>query len=258
MISLKDNIVFITGASSGIGKACARAFAELGAKLIMSARRIEKVETLAKELEDNFGTSTFCFQLDVREQTDVENAVKTLPEEWQKIDILVNNAGLARGLELFYKDDIQNWEEMIDTNIKGLLYVTRAIVPGMVERESGQVINIGSIAGKQVYPKGGVYCATKYAVDAISQSLRMDTVDKNIRVSNICPGAVETDFSNIRFHGDSDKAKNVYKGIEPLIAEDIADSVIYCATRPKHVNIDEIVVKCQQQASAFVTHRNDA
>lgn len=257
MVSLKDKIVFITGASSGIGAACAKSFAELGAKLILSARRIEKVESLANELNNEFNTESYCFQLDVRNQNDVEESLNSLPMEWLNVDILVNNAGLARGFELFYEDEIQNWEEMIDTNIKGLLYVTRAIVPGMVERESGQVINIGSIAGKQAYPKGGVYCATKFAVDAISQSLRMDTVDKNIRVSNICPGAVETEFSNIRFHGDEIKADNVYKGLKPLVAEDIADNVIYCATRPPHVNIDEIVVKCQQQASPFVTYRKE-
>lgn len=255
MESVKDKIVFITGATSGIGKACAIEFAKLGSRLILSARREELLKDLTESLRAKYNSDVLSFKLDVRNKDDVFEQVNNLSESWNKIDILVNNAGLARGLEKIHLDEVDNWEQMIDTNIKGLLYVTRAILPSMVERESGQIINIGSIAGKQVYPGGGVYCATKYSVDAISQAIRLDTVDKNIRVSNICPGAVETNFSDIRFYGDKEKAKGVYAGLNPLVAEDIADNVIYCATRPPHVNIDEIVVKCQRQGNAFVSFR---
>jgi NADP-dependent 3-hydroxy acid dehydrogenase YdfG len=180
-----------------------------------------------------------------------------LPAEWKEIDILLNNAGLARGLSPLYEDDVENWEEMIDTNIKGLLYVTRAIVPEMVKRESGHIINIGSTAGHETYPKGHVYCATKHAVDAITKGLRMDTVSKNIRVSTVDPGAVETNFSVIRFSGDKEKAKNVYRGLTPLIAEDVADAVLFCATRPPHANIAEIIMMPTQQASALIFHRKE-
>ena len=179
----------------------------------------------------------------------------SLPAEFKGIDILVNNAGLSRGLEKFYEDDFNNWEEMIDTNVKGLLYVTNAVVPGMVERMNGHIINIGSVAGHEAYPKGGIYCGTKHAVDAITKSLRMDLIDKNIRVSTVDPGLVETNFSNIRFHGDEERAKNVYKGLTPLTGKDVAEAVLFIASRPAHVNIGEIIIFPTRQASAMIVHR---
>jgi 3-hydroxy acid dehydrogenase/malonic semialdehyde reductase len=255
MISLKDKIVFITGASSGIGEACARAFAVQGARLLLAARRLERLEKLAKELEAANGTAAHLVKLDVRNQPAVENAVKALPREWSAIDVLVNNAGLSRGLEKLHEAKLQDWEEMIDTNIKGLLYVSRAVIPGMVARGSGHVVNIGSIAGHEVYPNGNVYCATKFAVKALSKGLRMDLSGTPLRVSSVDPGAVETEFSLVRFHGDGERAKKVYKGYTPLLGEDIADAVVYCVTRPPHVNVSEIIVMPTAQASAMVVHR---
>lgn len=257
MNKLKNKIAFITGASSGIGKACAISLAEQGANLIISARRSNIIEKLEEEIREKFNVKVFGLKLDVKNRQEVEWAIDSLPEEWKNIDILVNNAGLAKGLSKIYEDDIDNWEEMIDTNVKGLLYITRTVVPGMVERESGHVINIGSTAGHEAYPKGHVYCATKHAVNAITKSLRIDVVDKNIRVSTVDPGAVETNFSNVRFLGDKDKAKSMYKGIIPLVAEDIADAVTFCATRPPHANIAEIIIMPTQQASAMVFHRKE-
>lgn len=257
MKKLEGKIVFITGASSGIGKACAEAFAEQGANLIISARRSNIIEKIEEEIKSKYHVKVYAFKLDVKNQQEVEWAVNSLPDEWRNIDILINNAGLAKGLNRIYEDDISNWEEMIDTNVKGLLYVTRAIVPGMVERESGHVINIGSTAGHEAYPKGHVYCATKHAVNAITKSLRIDVIDKNIRVSTVDPGAVETNFSNTRFLGDMEKAKSMYKGIIPLVAEDVADAVLFCATRPPHANIAEIIMMPSQQASALIFHRKD-
>jgi len=257
MESVKDKIVFITGASAGIGKACAETFAENGAKLILSARRIERIENLAREMKEKFGTESYTFKLDVTDKNDVEEKIASLPDEWTTIDILINNAGMGRGLNKLYEDNIDGWEEMIDTNIKGLLYVTRNIVPGMAERESGHVINIGSIAGHEAYPGGGVYCATKHAVNAITKSLRMDTLEKGIRVSTVDPGMVETEFSVVRFYGDEEKAKNVYKGLTPLTGKDIAEAVLFCATRPKHANINEMIIMPSVQANAFVTYRRN-
>jgi 3-hydroxy acid dehydrogenase / malonic semialdehyde reductase len=257
MYSLKNKVVFITGASEGIGKACANAFAKEGANLILSARRINVLNQVADEIRKEHSVKIYAYKLDVRNREEVEVGITHLPDEWKKIDILVNNAGLGRGLEKFYLDNPDGWEEMIDTNVKGLLYVTRMIVPQMVERKEGHIINIGSTAGHEAYPKGGVYCATKFAVKAITKSLKMDVVDKNIRVSSVDPGAVETEFSNIRFYGDKERAKNVYKGFQPLLAEDVADAVLYCATRPPHVNIGEIILTPTPQASAFVIHREE-
>lgn len=257
MKSLKGKKVFITGATSGIGKSCAYAFAKEGADVIINARRLNLLNEIAEDIRKKFGVKVFAFQLDVRNREEVINAVNSLPDEWKKIDILVNNAGLARGLNKFYEDNPDNWEEMIDTNIKGLLYVTHAVLPGMIERKFGHIINIGSIAGHEAYPKGAVYCATKHAVDAITRSLRMDTIDKNILVSVIDPGLVETNFSRIRFDGDEERAKNVYKGLTPLTGDDIAEAVIFCATRPPHVNIAQITLLAAQQASATIVHRNE-
>jgi len=257
MKKLEGKIVFITGATSGIGEACALAFADQGANLILCARRRNLLEKLEEKIIAQFGVKVFIIKIDVRNRKEVEWAIDSLPEEWKNIDVLLNNAGLAKGMNKFYEDDIENWEDMIDTNVKGLLYVTRAIVPGMVKRESGHVINIGSTAGHEAYPKGHVYCATKHAVNAITKSLRIDLVDKNIRVSTVDPGAVETNFSNVRFFGDKEKAKNIYKGFTPLIAEDVAESVIFCATRPPHANIAGIIMMPTQQASALVFHRKE-
>lgn len=255
MESLENKIIFITGASSGIGKSCAYQFAKDKAKLILSARRLELVNEIADDIKNKFQTEVMTFQLDVKKRKDVESAINNLPTEWKNIDVLINNAGLAKGFAKLHEDNPDNWEEMIDTNIKGLLYVTHAIVPLMVKRKQGHVINIGSIAGRMAYPNGSVYCATKHAVLAINNSLRMDLIDKNIRVSTVDPGMVETNFSNIRFNGDKERAKNVYKGLQPLVAEDIADAVYYCATRPKHVNISEIVITPTAQANAFIAYR---
>ncbi len=255
MESLKGKVVFISGVTSGIGKACAYSFAELGANLIVNARRLELVNEVAEDIKNKFGVRVHSFKLDVRNRKEVEDAIAGIPAEFSKIDILINNAGLGKGLDKFYEDKIDSWEEMIDTNIKGMLYVTRSIIPGMVERKSGHIINIGSIAGLEAYPKGAVYCATKAAVESIAKSIKMDVVDKNIRVSTIEPGMVETNFSNIRFYGDTEKAKNVYKGLTPLTAEDIADNVIYIATRKPHVNISNLVIYPVAQASATVNYK---
>jgi NADP-dependent 3-hydroxy acid dehydrogenase YdfG len=256
MVSLKNKTVFITGATSGIGKNCAIEFAREGANLILCARRMELLNNFSEELIKEFGIKVYSFQLDVRDEEAVNSAVKAFPEEWKDIDILINNAGLARGFAKLYEDDTQNWNEMIDTNVKGLLYITRAVVPGMVQRDKGHIINIGSIAGHEAYPNGGAYCATKHAVDAITKSLRMDLADKNIRVSTIDPGLVETNFSVIRFHGDEERAKNVYKGITPLSGKDIAETIVFIATRPEHVNLAQIIIFPTHQASSTIVHRD--
>ncbi|MUL34922.1 SDR family oxidoreductase [Gloeocapsopsis dulcis] len=253
MASIQDKIVLITGASSGIGAACAKAFAQGKAKLILVARRLERLEELANELKHT--TQVHCLSLDVCDRFSVESALKSLPESWTNVDILINNAGLSRGLDKLYEANIQDWEEMIDTNIKGLLYMTRFLVPGMVHRERGHIINIGSIAGHQTYPGGNVYCATKAAVRALSEGLKMDLLATPVRVTSVDPGMVETEFSQVRFHGDIERAKKVYQGITPLTAEDIADIVFFCASRPPHVNISELVVLTTDQSSATLVHR---
>ena len=257
MNSLKGKIIFITGASSGIGRSCAYAFAKQGANLIISARRLNVIEEIAEDIRKNCGVKVFTFKLDVRSKEEVDQQINALPEEWKSIDILVNNAGLAKGMNKFYEDDPSTWDEMIDTNVKGLLFVTYAILPGMIERKFGHIINIGSIAGHEAYPKGAIYCATKHAVDAITRSLRMDIIDKNILVSTIDAGLVETNFSVIRMGGDVQKAKNVYKGLTPLTGDDVADAVVYCASRPPHVNIAEITLLAARQASATISYREE-
>ncbi len=255
-ISLTNKIVLITGASSGIGEACARVFAEAGAKLILAARRGDRLQTLATELHAAHGTQSRVVTLDVRDRSQVERAIQSLPSEWQTIEVLVNNAGLSRGLDKLYEGSIQDWEEMIDTNIKGLLYLTRAIVPGMVERNLGHVINIGSIAGHQTYPKGNVYCGTKAAVRAISEGLKQDLLGTPVRVSAVDPGLVETEFSDVRFHGDTERAKTVYETTVPLQAIDIAEVVLFCATRPARVNLSEALVLPTAQSGAMLIHRS--
>jgi serine 3-dehydrogenase len=257
MNNLANKIVFITGASSGIGKACAEAFAGQKANLILTARRIEKLNELAQKLSAKTGVKVKFLELDVRDKNRVNEVVSSLDNDWKNIDILINNAGLARGFCKIYEGETVDWEEMIDTNIKGLLYVTRQILPLMVSRERGHIINIGSLAGHEVYPNGNVYAATKFAVNALSKSTRLDVIDKGIKVSSVDPGLVETEFSYVRFSGDEERAKNVYSGIEPLTAEDIAEAVLFCADRPAHVNINEVILTPVAQASATLVHRKN-
>ncbi|BAU41023.1 SDR family oxidoreductase [Leptolyngbya sp. O-77] len=255
MASIQNQIVLITGASSGIGAACAHFFAEAGARLILVARRLERLEALAAALKTQFGTETLLLQLDVGDRPRVESTLGALPEAWAAVDILVNNAGLSRGLDKLYEGIIQDWEEMIDTNVKGLLYVTRAILPGMVQRDRGHIINIGSIAGHQPYPGGNVYCATKAAVKSLTECIKLDLLGTAVRITSVDPGMVETEFSEVRFHGDGDRARKVYQGLTPLTADDVADVVLYCATRPAHVNINDVILMPVAQASTTMAHR---
>lgn len=255
MNSLKDKIVFVTGASAGIGEACARAFAAQGAGILMCARRLERIEKLAEELREDLGVKAHALALDVRDGAAVEKAVNDLPGPWKDILVLVNNAGLSRGLDKLQEGLISDWDEMIDANVKGLLYVSRAVIPGMVARGGGHVINIGSIAGREVYPMGNVYCATKYAVRALSKGLRLDLNGTPVRVSEIAPGLVETEFSLVRFHGDGERAAKVYQGYTPLRPEDVADAAVWCATRPAHVNVAEVLITSVDQASATLVHK---
>jgi serine 3-dehydrogenase len=255
MVSVKDQIVLITGASSGIGEACARVFAQAGAKLILTARRQERLEQLADQLSKTYACELHLLPLDVSDRTQVQATLESLPAPWQEVDILINNAGLSRGLDKVHEASIQDWEEMIDTNIKGLLYMTRSLVPGMVSRGKGHVINIGSIAGHQTYPGGSVYCATKAAVKSISEGLKQDLLGTPVRVSSVDPGMVETDFSNVRFHGDAERAKKVYQGVTPLTPDDVADVIFFCATRSPHVNINEVILMPTAQASVTLVSR---
>ncbi len=249
---LKDKVVLITGASAGIGRATARAFAREGARLILAARRLNRLLELAKELGETFGTDSHVLELDVRDREAVEAAIQGLPPAWKEIDILVNNAGLSRGLDKVHEGEPTGYDEMIDTNLKGLLWVSRAVIPGMVERDRGHVINIGSIAGRQVYPGGSVYCATKHAVRAVTEGMRLDLNGTRVRVSSVDPGMVETEFSLVRFRGDRKRADAVYKDFPPLEAEDVAEAVLFCATRPPHVNVQEILLMPTDQASVHL------
>ncbi len=256
MQELKNKLVFITGASSGIGRASAIAFANAGARLLLCARRVDRLEALKAEIAAlHPDVKVYSFQLDVRDREAVLAVIAGLPAEWSEIEILLNNAGLSRGLDKLHESNINDWEEMLDTNVKGVLYVTRAVVPGMVNRNRGHVINIGSIAGHEVYPKGNVYCASKFAVDAITKGLRLDVVDTPIRVTTIDPGLVETEFSEVRFHGDKERAEKVYQGFTPLSPADIADAIIWSVSRPAHVQIAEIIIFPTSQASATVVDR---
>ncbi len=255
MLSLKDKIVFVTGASSGIGEASARAFAAEGARVLMCARRLERIEKLAAALSREHGAAAHAFRLDVRDRAAVDAAVAGLPEDWRPIEVLINNAGLSRGMDKLPAGLVEDWEEMIDANVKGLLYVSRAVVPGMVERGRGHIINIGSIAGRETYPGGNVYCATKFAVKALSNAMRLDLNGTPLRVSEIAPGMVETEFSLVRFHGDAERAAKVYQGLRPLGPDDVADAVVWCATRPLHVDVSEVVIMPTAQASTFLTFR---
>lgn len=255
-LSLVGQRVFVTGASAGIGEATAKEFARLGACILLCARRIDRLKALEPELLALGAKEVFSFELDVRNRDDVEGTLATLPDHWRSIDILVNNAGLSRGLNKLYEDDVENWEEMIDTNIKGLLYVTRALVPGMVERGHGHVVNLGSTAGHLAYPGGNVYCGTKAAERLITDGLRMDLNGTPVRVTSIDPGMVETDFSKVRFHGDEERAAKTYANLQPLTPEDIADAIVWAVTRPPHMMIQTIVLTPTAQANAFVLARN--
>ena len=256
MKGLKNKIVFITGASSGIGRACAEEFAKAGSNLILCARRIERLIELKKSLVKKYKVKILVAQLDVRKLHGVKKVISSLPAQWKQIDILLNNAGLARGLNKVHEADITHWEEMIDTNIKGLLYVTRTILPLMIERKHGHVINIGSTAGHEIYPMGNVYCATKFAVKALTQSIRVDVLDKNIKVTSVDPGMVMTEFAKVRFSGDENRANKVYEGVTPLSPQDVAEAVVFSATRPDNVNINEIILTPICQASSAQIFRN--
>jgi NADP-dependent 3-hydroxy acid dehydrogenase YdfG len=252
---MTEKIVLITGASAGIGEACARTFAAAGARLILAARREDRLASVADGLEKKFDREICRLALDVRDSGVVAQVLENLPSRWAAIDVLINNAGLARGLDPVARGDSREWDEMIDTNVKGLLYVTRAVLPGMVERGRGHVINISSTAGKDVYPGSAVYCSTKAAVDTISRGLRLDLVGTPVRVTNLEPGMVQTDFSEIRFRGDQERAEAVYAGVDPLTAQDVADAVLFVATRPAHVNIDSLMMRPIAQASAALVAR---
>jgi 3-hydroxy acid dehydrogenase/malonic semialdehyde reductase len=255
MNRLTNTLVCITGASSGIGAACASAFAAEGASLLLFARRIKKLDTFAAELRATYGARIHTAALDVQLRTQVETVFSSLPKEWRTIDILVNNAGLSRGMDKLQEGNVQDWEEMIDTNVKGLLYVSRAVLPGMVQRGSGHVINIGSIAGHQLYPAGNVYCATKHAVKALTEGLKMDLLGTGVRVCSVDPGLVETEFSLVRYHGDALRAAQTYANMKPLRPDDVADIVLFCATRPPHVDIMDVIVMPTAQASVNHVHR---
>ncbi len=250
-----NKIAFITGASAGIGEATAHILASNGYDLILNARRKDRIEKLAIDLKNQFGVNCHCLVFDVRLHTEVKNAIESLPLEWQNIDVLVNNAGLASGLAPIYDGDLNDWEAMIDTNVKGLLYVSKYILPILKNKGSGHVINIGSIAGKEVYANGNVYCATKHAVDALSKGMRIELASFGVKVTAIHPGAVETEFSIVRFHGDEEKAKKVYEGFENLVAADIAEAIWFCLNRPFRVNINELIIMPTAQPVASIINR---
>lgn len=253
---LKGSVVFITGASAGIGEACAYAFAREGARLLLAARRLDRLEAMRSKLIEDGAADVHTLALDVRDSAAVAGAVEKLPPEWRGIDVLVNNAGLSRGLDKLYEGSIEDWEEMIDTNVKGLLYVTRAVVPGMVARGRGHVVNLGSTAGEMTYPKGAVYCGTKHAERAINDGLRQDLLGTRVRVTSIDPGMVETEFSRVRFRGDDERAEKVYQGLTPLTAEDVADAVAWAVARPAHVNVARVLLTPVDQANSLLFNRS--
>jgi NADP-dependent 3-hydroxy acid dehydrogenase YdfG len=255
MTGLGGEVVFITGASSGIGAACARAFSREGARLVLVARRADRLNALAPELSSLGAAGVLALGADVRRPGDVEQALASLPEAWRAVEVLVNNAGLSRGLDKLHEGRISDWDEMIDTNVKGLLHVDRAVVPLMVARGRGTIIHLGSIAGRQVYPAGNVYCATKHAVRALTEGLRLDLLGTGVRVVTVDPGLVETEFSRVRFHGDEARAAAVYQGMRPLSAADVAEAIVWAASRPAHVCAAEIVLLPTAQASATQVHR---
>jgi len=242
-------IAFITGATAGFGKATAELLAQNAYNLIITGRRADRLDELKKNLEEKNGVQVLALNFDVRNNSEVENAVNSLPENWKKIDVLINNAGLAVGLNHIQDGILDDWERMIDTNIKGLLYVTRAVSPLMIERNQGHIVNIGSIAGKEVYENGNVYCATKHAIDALSKAMRIDMLKHNIKVTSVCPGIAETEFSLVRFKDDAQRAKQPYIGLEPLTGEDIARTILFVISQPKHVCINDLLIMPTAQAN---------
>lgn len=255
MNRLHEAVVLITGASSGIGQACAEAFAAEGARLLLVARRLERLEEMAPRLLEAGAAAVHSLGLDVRDARAVNAAIQTLPEPWSRVEVLVNNAGLSRGLEKLYQGSLEDWNEMIDTNLKGVLHLNRAIVPGMVERNRGHVIHLGSTAGELTYPNGAVYCATKAGLKAINDGLRMDLLGTAVRVTSVDPGMVETEFSEVRFYGDQQRARKVYEGLTPLTAADVAEAIVWAATRPTHVNVAHVLLTSIDQANSLLFHR---
>lgn len=251
-------IALVTGASAGIGKATAQKLAENKFNIIITGRRLKQLEELKNELGIKYKSDVLILNFDIRNQEETSNAIDTLPEAWKKIDVLVNNAGLSVGLDHIQDGNIDDWERMIDTNVKGLLYITRKVAPLMIARNSGHIVNITSIAGKEVYEKGNVYCATKFAVDALTKGMRIDLLNHNIKVTSIAPGMAETEFSVVRFKGDKDRADQVYKGFTPLNAEDVADAILYAISRPPHVNISDILIMPTAQANPVYVNRNNS
>jgi 3-hydroxy acid dehydrogenase / malonic semialdehyde reductase len=247
--------VFITGATAGIGEACAIKYAQNGYSLILNGRRTERLESLKDKLEEEYGITSYLLPFDVQDRKAVFAAVNSLPDDWKNIDVLVNNAGLALGKDAFDEANLDDWETMIDTNIKGLLYVSRAVMPMMVQQKSGHIINMGSVAAKDVYDKGNVYCATKAAVETLSEAMRIELLPHHIKVTAIHPGAVETEFSLVRFKGNEEAARKVYEGFEPLSAMDVADVIFYCTSLPPHVCINDLVITATQQANSIYTHK---
>ena len=254
---LKNTVVLITGASSGIGEACAHRFAESGAHVLLCARRVAVLKKLCETIEKKYKTQAHYFECDVSDHAQIKNTLAALNSEWKNIDVLINNAGFALGIDAMQNANVDDWEKMLQTNVMGLLYMTREILPNMIARNHGHIINVGSIAGHSVYPGGVVYCATKHAVRALSQGLRMDLLGTKIRVSSVDPGAVETNFSVVRFKGDRDRAKKLYDGYDPLCANDIADVILYCATRSVRVNIAEVLIMPTDQAAANMIARRE-
>lgn len=252
---MSGKTVFITGATSGIGLACAWKFAYENYRLILCGRREERLMKISEEIVKDTGTEVLALTLDVRNKEDVYQKIQDLPEDWQKIDLLINNAGLARGMTRIFEGVEQDWEEMIETNIKGLLYVSKAVIKDMINRKSGQIINIGSIAGKQTYDKGNVYCATKHAVESLTEAMRMELLPYSIKVTLLNPGAVNTEFSEVRYRGDKKMAERVYDGFQPLKAEDIANCALFCAQLPDHVNINDMLVMPTSQANAILFNK---
>lgn len=253
-----NKIVLITGATSGFGKACAEKFSANGYNLIITGRRNDRIEIIKEDLEKKFSNKVLPLVFDVRDKKTVFNILQNIPQEWKKIDVLLNNAGLAVGRDFFEEADLDDWETMIDTNVKGLLYVTKAVLPFMIAQRKGHVINIGSVAAKDVYEKGNVYCASKQAVDAISKALRIDLLRHKIKVTAIHPGAAETEFSLVRFKQNEEQAKKIYEGYTPLNAEDVADIIYYCASLPDHVCINDLVVTCLAQANSYYLYKDPA
>ncbi len=252
-----EKTVFITGATSGFGKATALKYAQNGDRLILTGRRNDRLQTLKLELEDKYNTLVLVLNFDVRDEEATTAAIENLPETWKNIDVLVNNAGLASGLDPIQTGNFEDWNKMIDTNVKGLLYVSRAIIPLMIRQKSGHIVNIGSTAGKEVYPNGNVYCASKHAVDAITKGMRIDLLPHQIKVTQIAPGAANTEFSTVRFHGDEARADKFYQGFNPILADDIAELIFYATSLPAHLCINDLVVTSTAQANSYLIHREE-